>query len=160
MLIVRLRSWYGERSLREQRLLLVMAAIALPLLLWLLVVRPVGIAYDEALQRHLQAVDRNGRVRALAETGRGRAAARSVSIGPDLGLAIAERAARAGLVLDGNRAAGANGVTVSVATARATAVTQWLAELERDGFTVRELRIAPAADGRISLSAQLTRNAR
>lgn len=158
-MIVRLRSWFVERSLREQRLLLLMAAIAMPLLLWLLVVRPVGLAYDQALDRHLEAIDRNARVRALAETDKVRAVP-GVAIGPDVALAIAERAARAGLVLDSNSAAGSNGVVISVSSARATVVTQWLAELERDGFMVSELRMAPAADGQVSLSARLARNAR
>ena len=45
-MIVDLRQWYGARSVREQRLLQLMAAIAIPLLVWLLLVVALGNAYD------------------------------------------------------------------------------------------------------------------
>ncbi len=159
-MIIRVRDWYGSRSLRERRLLLLMSAVALPLLIWLLIVRPVGNAYDAALERHLAAVDLNGRVRALAQGGTGRPITNAGAPGSDIALVIAERAAQSGLVLDSNSAAGPNEVTISIGAAPTIAATQWLAQLERDGFTVNDLSMTPTPDGNVAVTARLVRGAR
>ncbi len=157
-MIVQVREWVGTRSLREQRLLLLMAAIALPLLLWLLVVRPVAAAYDAALERHLEAVDRNGRVRALAAAeGRTVSGASSTA---DLALVIAERAAQSGLTLDSNSASGPNDVSIVISEGQTIATTQWLAQLEREGFQVADLRMTPTAGGNVAVTARLVRTVR
>jgi len=159
-MIIRVRDWYGSRSLRERRLLLLMSAVALPLLIWLLVVRPVANAYDAALERNLAAVDLNGRVRALAEGGTARPITNVGAPGSDIALIIAERAAQSGLVLDSNSAAGPNEVTISIGAASTIAATQWLAQLERDGFAVNDLSMAPTPDGNVAVTARLVRGAR
>jgi general secretion pathway protein M len=89
---VEIKQWYAARSPRERRLLLMMAAIAAPLLVWLLLVAPLGNAYDEALQRHLQAVDRNGRVKALAARAAGGDVKAPVTV-QDLALFLGDSAA-------------------------------------------------------------------
>ena len=71
-MIVAVREWYVSRSERERRLILIMLAIAVPLLAWLIVVLPLSQARESALERHVEAIDRNGRVRALADPDRGR----------------------------------------------------------------------------------------
>ncbi len=159
-MIVRVREWYGARSLRERRLLLLMSAVALPLLIWLLIVRPVGSAYDAALERNLAAVELNGRVRALAQGGSARALGNVGAPGSDIALVIAERAAQSGLVLASNSAAGPNDVTISIAAAPTIAATQWLAQLERDGFAVSNLSMTPTPDGNVAVTARLVRGAR
>ncbi len=158
-MIMTIRQWYVSRSLRERRLILIMLGIALPLLVWLLVVLPLSRAYDEALERHLEAVDRNGRVRALAEPNREeRPAVPVLAGGPDLSLIIAESATQAGLTLDSNTAAGPDAVSISIAQARPTAAVQWLRDFELRGIRVEDLRMAPGADGTVSLTARLVRN--
>lgn len=151
---VTIRSWYGQRSAREQRLLLLMLAVALPVLVWLLVIQPVGRAYDAALDRHLAAVDRNGRVRALAAAPRTAAAP---GAGQDLGALVTESAARSGLTLGANTSAGSGAVAVAIPTAPSVAAINWLRELELAGVRVEELRLVPAADGQVSLTARLAR---
>ncbi|HUE78649.1 MAG TPA: type II secretion system protein GspM [Sphingomicrobium sp.] len=158
-MIVTIREWYGSRSARERRLILLMVALAVPLLAWLLVVLPLSTAYESALDRHLQAVDRNGRVRALADPQRSaRPAAAPVVGGPDLSLVVAEAAAQAGLTLDGNSAAGADAVTITIAQARPTAAVQWLRDFELRGIAVDDLRMTPGADGTVSVTARLVRS--
>ncbi len=159
-MIVRLRDWYGSRSQREQRMLLLMTAIALPLLIWFLIVRPLSNAYDSALDRHLAAVDLNGRVRALAAGKIGRPIVNVGAPNSDIALIIAERAAQSGLVLDTNTAAGPNDVSISIAAAPTIAATQWLAQLERDGFAINDLRMTPTPDGNVAVSARLVRRPR
>jgi general secretion pathway protein M len=153
-MIVALRHWYSGRSLREQRLILAMLAIALPLLAWLLIVAPLSRAYDDALERHLAAVDRNGRVRALAGGG---TESRTGAPAGDLALLVTDSAGRAGLTLDSNSPAGAHAVTVAVAQASPTAVTQWLSSVEGHGLRLDNLRIVPAGPGGVSLTAQVWR---
>ncbi|MGQ0560115.1 MAG: type II secretion system protein GspM [Sphingosinicella sp.] len=55
-MIAGLRSWWDERSRREQRLLLVMFALVLLVMAWLLIVRPLADALETAKSRHAAAV--------------------------------------------------------------------------------------------------------
>lgn len=153
------KDWYAARSLRERRLIALMLVIALPLLAWLLVVAPLSKAYEEALVRHLEAVDRNGRVRALAKPGRISQPAIAPQSGgtAELALVVTEAAAQAGLTLDSTTPAGADTVTISIGQARPTAAVQWLRDFELRGIRVEDLRMAPAADGTVSLTARLVR---
>lgn len=157
-MIVTVREWYVSRSVRERRLILLMLALALPLLAWLLVVLPLSKAYNSALERHLEAVDRNGRVRALADPSRtARPAVARALAGPDLPLVVADAAAQAGLTLDSNSAAGPDAVTVTIAQARPTAAVQWLRDFELRGIRVEDLRMTPGTDGTVSVTARLVR---
>jgi general secretion pathway protein M len=154
-----IREWYASRSARERRLILVMLAIALPLLAWLLVVVPLGSASEAALERHLEAVDRNGRVRALADPVRVSRPAPVVQIvgAADLALVVTEAAAQSGLTLDSTTPAGPDAVSINISQARPVAAVQWLRDFELRGIRVEDLRMAPGADGTVSLSARLVR---
>lgn len=157
-MIVTIRSWFEARSARERRLILLMLAIAVPLLAWLLVVVPLNSAYDSALERHLEAVDRNGRVRALADPVR---TARPAVVAPagsaDLALVVAEAATQAGLTVDSTSPTGPDSVTIAIAQARPTAAVEWLRNFELRGIRVEELRMTPAADGTVAVHARLVR---
>ena len=158
-MIVTVRTWYLSRSARERRLLLLMLAIALPLLVWLLVVRPLDRAYEAALQDHLDAVDRNGRVRALARLAEQQPQGKAnAALGPDLVVVVAESAAQAGIPLDRNEAGGPNEVTVSAASAPLRSVVPWLQSLEARGLGVAELRVVPTEAETVSVTARLKRS--
>lgn len=155
-MIVRLRHWYLARSDRERRLLLLMALIGLPLLAWLLVIMPLDCAYDDALKRHVEAIDRNGRVKTLAS-----APPRQVSAAPggDLTLIVTESAAASGIPLDSNTAVGPGAVTVAISSVSPGATLQWLRGLEARGLFIDELRLSPAAGGNASATVRLSRGA-
>lgn len=157
-MILAIREFYAGRTVREQRLLLLMTVIAVPLLLYLLVVVPLGRAYDSALERQLEAVDRNGRVRALVEAERtaGPAVA-APATGADLSLVVAEAAAQAGLTVDSNAPSGPNVAVIGIAQARSSAAIQLLRDFELRGIRVDDVRMTPAGDGTVSLTARLTR---
>lgn len=157
-MILGVREWYGTRSTREQRLILLMVGIALPLLAWLLLVQPLSRAYDAALDRHLLSIDRNARVRALAESARSVSSASTGPAAQDLGMLVTESAGRAGLAIASNAGAGAGTANVTIAQAPSTAAMQWLRELETRGVRIEELRIAPAGQGLVSVTARLARN--
>ena len=68
--------WWATRSTREQRLLAVMFGLIALVLVWLLVVRPLGDALDRAKQRHNAAVLALAEARARSNPGGARPARR------------------------------------------------------------------------------------
>ena len=153
----RIRDWYSNRTQREQRLVLAMLLIAVPVLAWLLIVRPLYIAYDKAIHDHLIAIDRHGRVMALAEAAKS-APAKSVAANQaDLQLVVTQAASQAGIVLQGITPNGSNAVDLTVAGGRATALSQWLAQFEARGIAVQQMSMTPQPDGTVTLSARLMR---
>jgi len=159
-MIVAVREWYGGRTRREQLLLLAMVAVAVPVLLWLLVVGPVTSAYRDSLNEQLEAVDRHGRVLALAEAAKARPArGRAPDAGADIQLLLTEAAAQAGIALQQATPDGQDSANVAASGVRAPAVAQWLRELDARGIAVGELRMTPQADGTVSISARLVRAA-
>jgi general secretion pathway protein M len=153
------RDWYTRRTKREQQLILLMLGIALPLLAWLLVVRPLSAAYDDALKGHLAAIDRHGRVMALAEAAKSSPARRVAVNKADLQLIVTEAARQAGITLQGATPSGPNAVDVTVAGGRATALGQWLAQFEARGISIQQMTMTPLPDGTVNMSARLARRA-
>lgn len=146
-MIAIVRAWYGERSIRERQMILAMAAIAVPLLIYLLLVAPVTAAYRASLQEHLAAVDRNGRVKALTE--RGSAAPDTTrAIVTDLPLWLADSARQAGLTATAQGSA--ERATVTIDRASASALFGWIATLEAAGYALDDIRIAPIPSGGVS----------
>jgi len=153
------RDWFLGRTHREQRLILLMLAIALPVLAWLLAVRPLSAAYDAALDDHLAAIDRHGRVLALAEAARSTPARRVEANKADLQLVVTQAATQAGIDLQAANASGPNAVDVAVIAGRATALGQWLAQFEAQGIAIQQMTMTPQPDGTVNMSARLARRA-
>ena len=151
-MIVHLREWYRARSQREQRLLQLMTAILIPLLAWLLLVRPLGNAYDSALQQHLQAVDRNGRVKALAARASGGQAIVPAAV-PDLALFLGDSARQRGITAEVRAASAPGSAVIGIASISAPTALEWLRGLEADGYRVDDVRIAPAGAGAVAVTA-------
>ena len=153
-MIVVVRDWYGQRSPREQRMLLVMAAIGLPLLLWLALIVPINRAYDRALERQLEAVDRHSRILGLAERAKSAPALRPAPVA-DLGLFLTDSARQAGLTVAPSAAPTPGSSLVTIAAASAPAALEWLRQLETSGYVVSDVSIAPAADGSVAVTATI-----
>ena len=149
------RDWIRGRTRREQHLILLMLTIALPVLAWLLVVRPLLTAYDTSLDEHLAAIDRHGRVLALAEAAKSTPSRRLEADKADLQLVVTQAAAQAGITLESASPSGANSVDVAVAGGRATALGQWLAQFEARGIAVQQMSMTPLPDGTVNMSARL-----
>lgn len=146
-MIVIVRRWYDARSARERRLILAMAVIAVPLLIYLLLVAPLTSAYRESLQEHLAAVDRNGRVKALVEpSATGRSARRSVV--SDLPLWLGDHARQAGITATAQGST--SRATVAIDSAAPAALFGWIASLEAAGYVIEDVRITPIPDGGVS----------
>ena len=146
--MVVIREWYEARSIREQRMLLAMALVALPLLLYLLLVLPLSSAYQHALRTQLEAVDRNGRVKAMAkrlETGA--AAPPAVA---DLNLFLIDNARASGLTVAADRGAEPALSSIKIDATSPSSVFTWIRQLEGQGYRIDSLRLTPAANAQVS----------
>lgn len=150
------RAWYAARSRREQRLLLVMIALAIVTLLWALVIRPFGDAMATARERHAAAVVRLGETRAgidaLAQA-RGRHAPAG-----DLADAVRALADQAGFAIASLDPEEGGGVRVAIPSARGAAMTGWLARIERAGVVVQAATLTDNGDS--TVAARLVLRAR
>jgi len=151
--------WYRARSIREQRMLLVMATLALAILLWLAVWLPLGSKLDQARERHEAAIERHARTLVAAEALKG-AKPISATPGGDLSAYVGEAAANAGLTLGSATAQGRDRVAVTVATGDPRVIIGWLRGLEQQGIVVQDFRMTPVTESSASLSAVLTRPSR
>jgi len=142
-----LRQWFQSRSKREQRLLLVMAALAIVTILWGLVIRPLSDVMAGARERHAAAVIRLGETRAVVDA---LGAARKVPpLTGSLADVIRAQAETAGFPLASLEPEG-DGVRVSITSARGAALTAWLARLERAGIVVEGATLSDNGDRTVS----------
>lgn len=149
-----LRAWFTGRSLREQRLLLVMAALMAVTLVWLLVIRPIGDALSAERQRHADAVVRLGATAAAVD------AIREVRRQPPaltgtLADTVRARAAEAGFVVASLTEDGPGRVRVGIAGARPAVLVPWLARLEANGVLVDAATLTDKGDRTVGVELVL-----
>jgi general secretion pathway protein M len=143
-------SWWSERSRREQWLIQVMLALALIVLGWLLVVRPLTDALDAAKTRHAAAVVALGEARARALPG---ASPGAPAAGPVDAL-VARTANEAGFTNARITGQGAERASVAVDAARPPVLFGWVARLEQMGLVVEHFTARTNSDR--TLAAELT----
>lgn len=147
-------SWWGERSLREQRLLLVMLALLAVTILWLGIYRPVQDALSRARERHQDMVVQLGDVRAQADALRAIGKGAAAPLSAPLAMMITQSAAEAGFANAAISAQGERRVSVSIPSARPAPVFAWIAALEGQGVIVE--RLSARANGDPTLAIDLT----
>ena len=130
-----LRTWFEGHSLRERRLLLVMAALAVLTLLWAVIIRPVGDGLSSARERHADAVTRLGETEAQVAALKAIQRGRPRPLTGTLADVVRIEADQAGFTLASLDQDGAN-VRVAIQSARPAALIAWLARLERIGILV------------------------
>lgn len=139
-----LRAWFAARSLRERRLLLVAAALAVVTLIWGGIVLPVRDGLSSARERHAAAVERLGttidRVERLGRVGR------RPALGSDLVALIRAQADEAGFALATVDAEGPDRVRATIQSARPGALAGWLARLEQRGLLVDSATLTDHGD--------------
>ncbi|SFR76934.1 type II secretion system protein GspM [Sphingomonas jatrophae] len=131
----KLVAWWRARSGREQRLLLVMGGLAAVLLVWLLVVRPVGDWLADARRRAAEAEIAAAQAEAQAETIRRIERSVPRRTGQPLPARIAAMAERDGLALTNVRPEG-DGVAFAVAAVRPPVLLAWIARMEAEGLVI------------------------
>ena len=149
-------AWWATRSTREQRLLLVMFGLIALVLLWLLVVRPLGDALDRAKQRH------NTAVLALAEArARGNPSGARTGGTPTLPLdaLVSRTAADAGFTAARVTGGGPTMARLTLDAARPQALFGWIATLEAQGVRVERLQARANPDRTVAVEAAFSARA-
>jgi general secretion pathway protein M len=144
--------WWGERSPRERGLVAIMAILALIVLGWLLIARPLADQLDAAKTRYAAATVALAEARAREDaTGAGPAAAPGMPVDSLLGAA----ATQAGFTNARIAAQGPMRATVTIDSARPQALFAWLGQLERRGLAVERLGARTNSDRTIAVEAVL-----
>ncbi|HYD13645.1 MAG TPA: type II secretion system protein GspM [Allosphingosinicella sp.] len=143
-------SWWMERSRREQRLIQIAAFLAVLVLGWLLVVRPLLDSLDAARARHAAAVVALGEARSRALPGN---APGAPAAGPVDAL-VARTANEAGFTNARITSQGAERASVAVEAARPQVLFGWVARLEQSGLRIERLLARTNSDR--TIAAELT----
>lgn len=151
--------WFADRSLREKRLLVSMAALLVLTLVWLALIRPLGDALSTARQRHADAVVRLGRTAAAVAAIRAGNRGGQAQAAP-LADIVRARAAEAGFAIASLDESGPNRVRVGIAGARPAALVPWLARLEAGGVLVDTATLTDKGDRTVGVQLVLKARAR
>jgi general secretion pathway protein M len=156
-----LKAWWRSRTLREQRLLLVMATFAAILLAWLLIVRPLSDALSSARERHGEAVVALAQARAQAKLVtqlQGEATPRAA--GPVDAL-LMRTANETGFKVARVDSAGSARATIAIEAARPQAFFQWVDRMEnQEGLLVERLKATANSDQTLAIEATFRARAR
>jgi general secretion pathway protein M len=155
-MIARFSDWWRLRNPREQRLLLVMAALFLIVFAWLLVIRPLGDRLADARERHGRAVLALAAIRdqadAITRLERGGTAAPGIAVTDLVGTAAREAGFADAVVT----AEGSGGARVTIAAARAPAFFGWIADLQRrHGLVVDQVSVRTNSDATLAVELSI-----
>jgi general secretion pathway protein M len=153
------KRWWRTRTLREQRLLLAMLSLLTIVVIWLLIVRPLGDALSLARERHGAAVQAVAEARGRADFIRQLERRTSPSLPMPLDALISGAATEAGFPVTRVERTGPNVATFASASVRPQAFFAWVGQMEaRQGLVVERLSAATNTDQ--TLSVQITFRAR
>jgi general secretion pathway protein M len=149
-----LKQWWRGRTLREQRLLLAMSVLFAIVLLWLLIVRPVGDALSRARERHADAAQALAEARAQAALIRQLERSAPAALAEPVDALISRSATEAGFPIgrlerQGNRAA------MVLPSVRPQAFFGWLGQMEARGLIVERLSATPNTDQTVTVEVTL-----
>lgn len=150
-----LQSWFRARSLREQRLLLVMMALLALTIVWAGIILPVTDALSSARTRHDAAVVVLAETEARVHDVRALERDRPAPLGAPLDTVIRDSANSAGFALASVTRVGDNGVQIAIASARPGALMAWISGLEDDGILVDTLTLTDNGDKTVAAQASL-----
>ena len=154
----RLRALWLARTPRERWLLGVMFALAALVLVWFLVIRPLGDMLSAARERHGQAVAALAEARSMAEEIAMLERGGPAAIDGPVDQALAAAASEAGFQLSALQPQGPGRVSFALGAARPQALFGWISGLEGQGYVVEQLSASSNPDR--TLSAQIALRAR
>jgi general secretion pathway protein M len=151
------RGWWSGRSLRERWLILAMLALLALVLVWFLLLRPLGDARAAAEERLAAATADLGRARALAFTARQAAPGTPSQARVPLPLDsfLTRTAGEQGFTNIQVTALGNDRARIALANARAQPFLAWIGQLEARGVTVETLNARANGDQTIAVDATL-----
>jgi general secretion pathway protein M len=151
-----MNAWWATRSERERTLLLVMFSLVALVLIWLLVVRPLGDALDRAKQRHNTAVLALAEARARSNPGGGRSGGTPTL---PLDALITRTATDAGFTAARVTGGGPTMARLALDAARPQALFGWIATLEAQGVRVERLQARANPDRTVAVEAAFSTRA-
>lgn len=156
-----MKNWWRERSPREQRLLAAMAVLAVIVIGWLGIIRPLSLAKTDARERHARAVVALADLRELRLQSQNASARPALAVDEPLGPFVTRSAADIGLTLERIDAEGPNQVKINIAAVRPAAFFGWAQRLEvRHGLVVQQVAAFRNADTTVAVQATIRRPAR
>ncbi len=160
-MIERVRIWFMAQSLRERWLIGVAGALAVIVLSWLLVIRPIDAMRESAKARHDAAVLALARVETrLVAIDEAAANPPPPLTGRITDVVMAE-AVRVGFNTAQTDAVGTDGARIVIAAARPQTFFSWVADMEtRLGLHVDALVARPNADETLSVDVTFRSGAR
>jgi len=151
----RLRPWWQGRSRREQRLLFVLVVVAVAMLGWLLVIRPLDQALAVAKERLNDAAIPLSGTRARAEALAALQSNRLPALSAPLATLVSQAATEAGFTISRLDGSADGGATLVLAAARPQALFAWLSDMERR-HPIRVSQLTASTNTDQTLSVQVT----
>ena len=150
-----LRDWWRLRTQREQTLLTVMLALLAIVLLWLLVVRPLGDMLAAARQDHAEAVAALAEARARAGAAERRQGGTNAPAPRPVDSFVSRTATESGFAAARIAGQGPDAASIAIEAARPQAFFAWIGQMERSGLAVDSLRARPNPDRTLAVEAVL-----
>lgn len=154
-MIANLKTWFDGRSLREKRLLLVMAALALLTIVWGGIVRPVTDALSSTRERFAGAVVRLGDTESRVAAVQALQANKPPALSGPLDAIVRARADAAGFPLASTNPLANDRVQIAINSARPAALLAWIADLEASGILVDALNFTNNGDKTVAVQMTL-----
>lgn len=145
-MIAALRAWFDGRSLRERRMLLVMAAMIVLTVLWFAIFLPISDGLYSSRTRLNDAVIRLGDAQAERDAIADLAKSRPQPIPGALADYLRQSAGDAGFALSNVAPQGDDRVQIAIPTARPGALFAWIADLEKAGVIVSTIEVSNNGD--------------
>ena len=149
-----MRVWWRTRSLREQRLILFMLGLLSAVLLWLLIVQPLGDAVSRARERHGAAVLAVAEARTQAASITTLQSNAPAAPAEPIGALLSRSATEAGFPVSNLAPEGSDRATITMANVRPPAFFGWIGQMESRGLIVERMSAATNSDQ--TLSVQVT----
>ena len=159
-MIAALRNWFEKLSGREQWMVGVAAVLAGILLLIFAIILPSISALENAKTAHEEAVQRRGRIEANVEAALAQKPSKTAASEVNVDLVVTQGAVEKGFELIKSANSVPGQMSFRMDKARAPALLAWLSELEGQGIAVQTIALRSAADGSITVDAQLRRSSR
>lgn len=154
-MIASVRLWFAALSLREKRLVLVAAGLAVLTLVWFGVIRPIGDGLSSAKSRHNSAVQRLAETEAQMQALAQLQADRPPPLAVPIDIAVRDRAAQAGMGLSSVTPQGNGIVQIAIGSAKPSALFRWIADLEAAGIIIDTITTTDNGDQTVSASITL-----
>jgi general secretion pathway protein M len=153
--------WWRDLSQREQWLVGVAGVLAVIVLVWLAVLRPLHAARTGAQARYTTALSTMAEVAAAGKAIRSAEVRDRGNTAVPLVELVSDRARAAGLTVETMTTSGDGQVSLRIAAVRPPVVLRWIAEIERnDGVLVEQAVIARNDDATVVVDLVFRRGGR